>query len=76
MFESILLLKLLYCPSSTIVEELYHYDICSKIHDYLNVWLTQRIQRVVINGYESKFVYVQSGASQGTVLGPLMLLMT
>ena len=39
------------------------------------VWLTQRTQRVVVNGYDSNFVQVQSGVPQGTVLGPLMFLL-
>ena len=38
------------------------------------MWLTQRIQRVTISGYESNFVAVKSDVPQGTVLGPLMFL--
>ena len=36
--------------------------------------MTQRMQRVVISGYESNFVAGKSGVPQGTVLGPLMFL--
>ena len=46
-----------------------------KIHEWLNIWLTKSVQRVVINGYESHFAEVQSGIPQGTVLGSLMFLL-
>ena len=42
---------------------------------YLATWLTKRSQRVVVDGYESKYVRVISGVPQGTVLGPVMFLL-
>jgi len=62
-------------PHHRLLNKLSHYGIQGRTHNWLRVWLTQRIQRVVINGYESDFVKVQSGVPQGTVLGPLMFLL-
>ena len=55
--------------------KLFHYGIQGKIHDWIKIWLTRRVQRVVVNGYDSNFVQVQPGVPQGTVLGPLMFLL-
>ena len=62
-------------PHQRLLTKLHHYGIQDKIHESLNIWLTKRVQRVVINGYESDFAKVQSGIPQGTVLGPLMFLL-
>ena len=62
-------------PHHRLLNKLYHYGIRGKIHEWISTWLTQRTQRVVINGYESSFAQVQSGVPQGTVLGPLMFLL-
>jgi len=39
------------------------------------VWLTERSERVVMDGVASSLVKVTSGVTQGTVLGPLMFLL-
>ena len=44
-----------------LLKKLHHYGIRGNIYDRLKVWLTQRMQRVVINGYESNLVAVKSG---------------
>ena len=44
-------------------------------HEWIKIWLTQRTQRVVVNGHNSNLMQVQSGVPQGTVLGPLMFLL-
>ena len=61
-------------PHQRLLRKLHHYGIRGNIYDWLKVWLTQRMQRVVISGYESNFVTVKSGIPQGTVLGSLMFL--
>ena len=46
------------------------------LHDWMKARLTQHLQHVVVNGCNSNFVKVQSGVPQGTVLRPLILLIT
>ena len=42
---------------------------------WINSWLTERFQRVVVDGEASSFVKVTSGVPQVTVLGPLIFLL-
>ena len=44
-------------------------------YDWIKIWLTQRTQRVVVNGHNLNLVQVQLGVPQGTILGPLMFLL-
>jgi len=49
--------------------------IHGKLLSWQTTWLTERSQRVVIDGYASNLVDVLSGVPQGTVLGPVMFLL-
>ena len=55
--------------------KLKHYGIQSNTHNWINSWLTNRTQKVVIDGDCSNPANVTSGVPQGTVLGPLMFLL-
>jgi len=37
-------------PHCRLLNKLFHYAIQGKIHNWIKIWLTQRLQRVVING--------------------------
>ena len=52
-----------------------YYGINGKLYYWLSTWLTKRSQRVVDDGYESKYARVISGVPQGTVLGSVMFLL-
>jgi hypothetical protein len=51
-----------------------HYGIKGNIHRWVSSWLTQRHQRVCVDGEESSNKPVRFGIPQGTVLGPLCFL--
>ena len=51
-------------PHQQLLKKLNHYGICGNIYNWLDIWLTQRKQRVVVSGYESNFVSVKSGVPQ------------
>ena len=59
-------------PHKHLLSKLSYYGINGPL---LSNWLTQRTQKVVLNGEASKEVKVISGVLQGTVLGPLMFLL-
>ena len=61
-------------PHERLLSKLNYYGIQLKTLAWINSWLTERFQRVVVDGEASSFVKVTSGVPQGTVLGPLMLL--
>ena len=48
--------------------------VCGKLLDWLKSYLSNRYQRVVINGSNSEWQQVKAGFPQGSVLGPLLFL--
>ena len=61
-------------PHRRWLTKLLHYGIGGYTHKWIETWLTQRIQRVVIDEDSSCSASVTSGVPQGTVLGPFMFL--
>ena len=61
-------------PHQRLCHKLSHYGIRNNTLNWIQNFLTNRTQQVIINGYSSSPSNVISGVPQGTVLGPLLFL--
>ena len=62
-------------PHRRLLHKLQHYGVTRKTNEWIESWLCQRQQRVVLDGSKSSDSEVLSGIPQGTVLCPLMFLL-
>ena len=62
-------------PYKRLIHKLKYYGIIGPISSWIESFLVERSQQVVINGSASKPIKVTSRVPQGTVLGPLLFLL-
>ena len=61
-------------PHRRLLHKLDYYGIRGSTHKWINSWLSERTQKVVLDSQASDPVPVLSGVPQGSVLGPILFL--
>ena len=62
-------------PHQRLMRKLDHYGIRGSTYNWIEAFLTDRTQQVLVEGATSDSIPVISGVPQGTVLGPLLFLL-
>ena len=57
-----------------LLHKLNHYGIRGRANDWFRSYLSNRKQFVSINGHDSQEAFMPSGVPQGSVMGPLLVL--
>ena len=61
-------------PHTRLLHKLDHYGVRDNVKRWIEFFLSQREQQVILDGVRSDTAEVLSGVPQGTVLGPLLFL--
>ena len=62
-------------PHQRLLLKLEHYGITGSLLKWFSAFLTQHRQRVAVNGCASRWASVLSSVPQGSILGPLLLIL-